>query len=139
VTIRIDSIFQDEPVDGRGDGRFSPDGKGVGTDTARVRAERSGSTKVSGNGRVYHIRYTADDGQGGSCSGDVEVGVPPNRSRVAIDDGANFDSTLGAERKRAVERGKTAAKKSKARKKSKKGKKFEDSSPWKSWIWRWAS
>jgi PKD repeat protein len=93
VSITIDSIFQDEPVDGPGSGSSSPDGKGVGTDTAMVRAERSGSKKVSGNGRVYHIRFTADDGQGGSCSGLVKVGVPHDKKAVVVDDGANFDST----------------------------------------------
>ena len=93
VVITIDSISQDEPVDGRGDGRFAPDGAGVGTDTASVRAERSGSKKVPGNGRVYHIDFTADDGQGGSCSGEVEVAVPHNRNAAVVDDGAVFDST----------------------------------------------
>jgi len=51
VTIAITSIFQDEPTNGLGDGDMSPDGQGIGTDTAQIRAERSGT----GNGRVYHI------------------------------------------------------------------------------------
>ncbi|MCK5308563.1 MAG: hypothetical protein KAJ73_08135 [Zetaproteobacteria bacterium] len=93
VVITIDSISQDEPVDGRGDGRFAPDGAGVGGNTASVRAERSGSKKVPGNGRVYHIGFTADDGQGGSCSGEVEVAVPHNRNAAVVNDGAVFDST----------------------------------------------
>ena len=42
ITITITSILQDEPVNGRGDGDSSPDGKGVGIDTAQVRAERQG-------------------------------------------------------------------------------------------------
>jgi streptogramin lyase len=42
ISIVIDSIFQDEPVFGVGDGNFGPDGAGVGTSTAQVRAERSG-------------------------------------------------------------------------------------------------
>ena len=94
VTITIDSIFQDEPVDEIGDGQFAPDGMGVGTDTANVRAERSGSKKVPGDGRVYHIGYTADDGQGGSCSGDVAVGVPHDKKDAPVDGGALFDSTV---------------------------------------------
>jgi hypothetical protein len=65
ITITIDSIYQDEPTDTFGDGRFTPDGQGVGTATAEVRAERSGSKKVPGDGRVYHIGFTADDGLGG--------------------------------------------------------------------------
>jgi YVTN family beta-propeller protein len=95
ITIIIDSIFQDEPVDTFGDGSFTPDGQGVGTDTAEVRAERTGTKKVSGNGRVYHIYFTADDGEGESCSGEVLVGVPHDqgKGKVPIDDGALFDST----------------------------------------------
>jgi PKD repeat protein len=92
VSIRIDSIFQDEPVDGRGDGHTSPDGTGVGSATAEVRAERSGRE----NGRVYHIGFTAEDGQGGNCTGEVMVGVPHDdrgKKSVAVDDGPNYDST----------------------------------------------
>lgn len=95
VTITIDSIFQDEPVDTFGDGKFTPDGIGVGTDTAEVRAERAGTKKVPGNGRVYHINFTADDGKGGSCSGEVLVGVPHDKGKrsVPVDEGALYDST----------------------------------------------
>jgi hypothetical protein len=90
VTITIDSIYQDEPVWGRGYGKLTPDGKGVGTSTAEVRAERG----TMDNGRVYHIFFTADDGNGGTCSGEVTVGVPrTTRSGPAIDDGAIYDST----------------------------------------------
>ena len=94
VTVIIDSIFQDEPVDSYGDGKFVPDGQGVGTDTAEVRAERSGTKKVPGDGRVYHIGFTADDGQGGSCSGEVMVGVPHNQNTAPVDGGALYDSTV---------------------------------------------
>ena len=91
VTITVDSIFQDEPIDGLGDGDTSPDGFGVGTSTAQVRAERAGN----GNGRVYHIGFTADDGHGGACSGEVLVSVPKSQaaSGAAVDDGALYDST----------------------------------------------
>jgi len=94
VTITIDSIYQDEPVDALGDGRFAPDGAGVGTSTAYIRAERSGTKKVSGNGRFYHIGYTADDGQGGICSGEVTVAVPHDQATAPVDDGALYDSTV---------------------------------------------
>jgi streptogramin lyase len=93
-TINIDSIFQDEPTDTYGDGSFAPDGMGVGTDTASVRAERSGTKKVPGNGRVYHISFTANDGVGGACMGDVQVGVPHDKKDIPIDDGALYDSTI---------------------------------------------
>ena len=89
--VRIDRIRQDEPLNGTGDGDTAPDGFGIGTDTARVRAERAGT----GNGRVYHIFFRAEDGQGGSCSGEVLVGVPHDQGqgKVPVDDGPLFDST----------------------------------------------
>ena len=95
VSITIDSIYQDEPVDTFGDGTFTPDGQGVDTNTAQVRAERSATKKVPGDGRVYHISFTADDGMGGSCSGEVLVGVPHDKGKgkVPIDGGAMYDST----------------------------------------------
>jgi len=94
VSITINSIRQDEPVDTVGNGRFSPDGKGIGTDTAHVRAERVGTKKAPGNGRVYHIGFTADDGHGGSCSRKVLVGVPHDRKDISpVNDGALYNST----------------------------------------------
>lgn len=90
VTVTIDTIFQDEAVDAPGSGNTAPDGRGVGTATAEVRAERVGD----GNGRVYHIGFTADDGQGATCSGVVQVGVPVSKKATAVDDGSLFDSTV---------------------------------------------
>jgi hypothetical protein len=95
-TITIDSIFQDELVDDGGDGNTWPDGQGVGTSVAEVRAERA----ADGNGRVYHITFSADDGHGGTCSGEVLVGVPHDSGKKAeppVDDGPLYDSTLEPE------------------------------------------
>ena len=94
VTITVDSIFQDELTDTVGDGSFAPDGMGVGTDTASVRAERSGDPNEPGNGRVYYIGFTADDGIGGTCDGVVEVGVPHEVKGTPIGEGPLFDSTV---------------------------------------------
>jgi hypothetical protein len=96
VSITIDGIFQDEPVDTFGDGNHVPDGMGVGTNTAQVRAERSGTKKVPGDGRVYHIFYTADDGKGGTCSGYVTVCVPHDQGQGmnCVDGGSLYDSTM---------------------------------------------
>ena len=91
VTMTIDSIFQDEAVDAPESGNTSPDGQIVGPATVEVRAERVGE---GGNGRFYHISFTANDDQGNSCSGEVLVSVPVARSMPAVDDGALFDSTL---------------------------------------------
>lgn len=91
VTVVIAGITQDEPVNGLGDGDTSPDGFGVGTTQAQLRAERSGT----GNGRVYRISFTAVDGKGGSCTAAVTVGVPHDMGRGSkpVDDGQAFDST----------------------------------------------
>jgi hypothetical protein len=92
VSITITSIHQDEPVNGLGDGDTSPDGKGVGTATAELRAERSGT----GNGRIYIIGFTATDDKEASCSGTVMVGVPHDKGgkTTPIDSGKRYDSTL---------------------------------------------
>ena len=87
--ITITTITQDEPVNGLGDGDQSPDGEGVGSSTAQVRAERSGL----GNGRVYAISFLARDGSGARCEGSVDVYVPHDKKDVAIDDGQLYDST----------------------------------------------
>jgi hypothetical protein len=89
LAITITSVRQDEPVLAPDSGNTSPDGQGVGTTTAQVRAERV----ESGNGRVYHIGFTANDGLGGICSGEVLVYAPVGRNSTAIDDGALYDST----------------------------------------------
>lgn len=89
VTIAITSIFQDEPTTGSDSGDAAPDGLGVGTAMAQVRAERAG------DGRVYHVEFSADNGNGGQCSGVVTVGVPHSMVEPAVDGGAVYDSTSG--------------------------------------------
>ena len=90
VTITITGVTQDEPLNGKGDGNTSPDAV-IQAGAASVRAERSGK----GNGRVYRIAFTADDGKGSSCSGAVTVGVPHRKQQgmTAIDDGQLYNST----------------------------------------------
>ena len=75
VTIGINSIFQDEATNAKGSGHTCPDGKGIGTTTAQVRAERSGTS----DGRVYHIDFTATDQAGQTCTSEVTVCVPHNK------------------------------------------------------------
>jgi hypothetical protein len=89
TTIRITGIRQDEPVNDKADGNTVPDGQGVGTAKAEVRAERSGK----GNGRVYHIAFEATDPGGRSCTGSVSLGVPHDRQDTPVDDGPLYDST----------------------------------------------
>jgi cysteine-rich repeat protein len=96
VSITVLSVHQDEPVNGLGDGSTSPDGGGVGTDTALVRGERAGNPNVPGDGRVYTIRFDADDSKGGVCEGAVTVCVPHDQrtGSECIDGGPIFDSAL---------------------------------------------
>jgi hypothetical protein len=95
VTITVTMILQDEPTNTLGDGDTWVDGSGVGTARASVRAERSGTPRLPGNGRVYEIFFTASDGHGGTCSSSVKVGVPHDQDhRPAVDDGAHYDSTM---------------------------------------------
>jgi hypothetical protein len=85
VMITIDSIFQDEPVGDEPDAIINLDG------TAYLRAERDGN----GNGRVYHIFFTAYY-EGGTYSGEVRTAIVTHDQSGdidSIDDGANFDST----------------------------------------------
>ena len=100
ISFTIGSIFQDEAVAAQGVGAppSVPDALGVGTDLASVRAERNGNPGAPGNGRVYHVAFSADDGLGGTCSGSVLVCVPHDErgpSSSCVDDGPLFDSTLG--------------------------------------------
>ncbi|HUT06036.1 MAG TPA: hypothetical protein VMW74_05040, partial [Nitrosopumilaceae archaeon] len=89
VSILITGITQDEPTSGLKKNDPSPDGNGVGTDTAQVRAERDSN----GDGRVYEISFTADDGNGETCSSSVNVFVPLNKKTDPVNSGQNFDST----------------------------------------------
>jgi hypothetical protein len=91
VTITVTGVSQDEPVNGLGDGDTSPDATGVGTTNAAVRAERAGN----GDGRVYHISFSATSSSGGSCTGTVTVGVPKSQGQNGgpVDGGALHDST----------------------------------------------
>jgi len=89
VSIFIKGIYQDEALLAPDSGHTSPDGQGIGTDTAEVRAERI----ESGNGRVYYITFAARNDLGGICTGTVQVGVPVKKNGTAVGDGALYDST----------------------------------------------
>jgi len=88
VTLQITGVTQDELTNAKGDGDTPIDAI-IGTDgTVLIRSERSGK----GDGRVYHIHFTATNA-GGSTSGSVEVVVPHNKKKGAVDGGELFDST----------------------------------------------
>jgi hypothetical protein len=88
ATITINSVKQDEPTNGLGDGDTAIDAI-VNGDSVMLRAERSGN----GNGRVYHVCFTAADLEG-SVSGCVNVVVPKSKKTdIAVDGGSLYDST----------------------------------------------
>ena len=91
ITYHIDSIQQDEPVNALGSGNTAPDGSVAGTDTAYVRAERSGP----GTGRLFFIGFTASDLMGDTCTGVVKVQVPHDQGQgfIPTDTGQRYDST----------------------------------------------
>jgi large repetitive protein len=94
LTYAITKVTQDEKVtkaiskDDKG-----PDAKRVAgkPHQIKLRAERIGD----GNGRVYRIRYTVSDGQGGKCSGVEKVGVPRNKNGNAIDNTGKTYNSFG--------------------------------------------
>jgi hypothetical protein len=89
VATTITAITQDEPLGG-GQGSTCPDATAVETATASLRAERQGT----GDGRVYHVSFAADDGRGGRCTGSVTVCVPRDQAgEPCVDQGPLVDST----------------------------------------------
>jgi hypothetical protein len=77
VTLVIDAITQDEPLNGRGDGNTATDAfltSPVSAEAA-VRAERAGPR----DGRVYRVHFTATDQFGATCDGTATVSVPHDR------------------------------------------------------------
>jgi cysteine-rich repeat protein len=92
VTVIVNSVKQDEPVNGLGNGDTYPDAVIHGDGSVDIRAERSSK----GDGRVYHIGFVADDGQGGKCTGTVQVCVPHDQGKgqVCIDQGLLYDSLV---------------------------------------------
>jgi hypothetical protein len=88
VSITIEGVTQDEPVRARGD-QTRPDAHGSGDSVVRLRAERN----PHGDGRVYRIAFTASDGRGGNCEGEVAIGVPRHKGKPAVDSAPpSFDS-----------------------------------------------
>ena len=93
VTISVDEILQDEPVDTFGDGNFAPDGKGVGLPRLRCvrsvparrrsRATAGSITSISRRRMPYGL----------SCSGEVLAAVPHDQNKTPIDGGPLYDST----------------------------------------------
>jgi hypothetical protein len=86
VTLTITGVRQDEPLSRGG----APDATGIGTGGVSLRADRAGW----GDGRVYHLSFTATDPQGASCRGTVAVCVSHDQGHGGIcgDGGGLFSS-----------------------------------------------
>jgi VCBS repeat-containing protein len=84
-SLNITSVFQDEPV------VKDPDAINLIGNSVSLRADRDGN----GDGRFYHVFFTATDIYGASCSGQVVVGVVQHdqSGRTSIDGGPLYDST----------------------------------------------
>lgn len=99
--LKITSVNSDEPVTSPAAGDTTqPDAKVLRSqamaDRLLLRAERQIKRKngaVSGNGRVYTIGFSADDGSQ-SCLGRVQVEVPPAPTQKAIDDGLRHNAIM---------------------------------------------
>jgi hypothetical protein len=97
VSIMITTVRQDEPIDHIGDGSFVPDSI-INGSTVMLRAESIlgtvivGGTTFVGNGRFYHVNYTAFDTSNDSCTGTVKVAVPHTVTATPIDGGPLFNS-----------------------------------------------
>ena len=87
----VTQVCQDEPPNFENIAAWAVDADGVGTSSASVRAQRSGTRTAPGNGRVYHVFYSAS-----SCYGEATVGVPATVTSTAADDGALYNSVTGA-------------------------------------------
>jgi len=94
VTVTVDSVSQDEAVNakGHGAGNTTPDATLY---PLAVRAERNGNKKTPGDGRVYHIDFSAVDENGNVCAGSTTVCVPHDKggSSTCVDGGPLYDST----------------------------------------------
>ena len=100
VQLVVDAVFQDEPVVTLAFGAAALDALGVGGEHVELRAE----SRMLGDGRVYHLAFSADDGRGGACSGAVVVCVPRpggRRSDTCVDQGPLYDSTDFGQRRPA--------------------------------------
>jgi hypothetical protein len=80
VSVTLVSATSSEPDDGNGDGNTSDDiqeaDPGIDDRDVRLRAERAGG----GDGRVYTLRYRAEDASGNQSDGVARVRVPHDQA-----------------------------------------------------------
>jgi hypothetical protein len=92
------AVLQDEPTEAEGEGGTVRDAEVNGL-LVSVRAERSGTPRVAGNGRVYTITLEATDSAGAACRTAWTATVPHNIGSLAVDDSEQilYDSVTGAQ------------------------------------------
>lgn len=88
-SIRVTSIRQDEDPASPVSGGTCPDARLV-AGAAEVRLERDGS----GDGRAYHLGFTATDARGGTCEGTAVLCLAHDNGRRSecVDGGPRFES-----------------------------------------------
>jgi len=96
VTIEVTGVRQDEPGWdwlGAWCGLFGIECRDATLDPLAVRAW----AELQGDGRVYHVSFTATDAAGNAADGEVTVCVPlrPRLAPTCVDGGPLFDSTGG--------------------------------------------
>ncbi len=87
LRITITQVTQDEPVTSPSDGDMKPDAI-IESEEVLLRSERA----PKGNGRVYHVGFTAKNKLNKSCTGMVKICVPVNRKSECKDDGPLYNS-----------------------------------------------
>jgi polar amino acid transport system substrate-binding protein len=90
VPVAIASVRQDEGVHGEGAGQTAPDARVTYSDQAAVVQLRA-EADDKGNGRVYHIRFTAG---GATYTLRVGVAIDQDGESSLVDDGSLYDSTV---------------------------------------------
>lgn len=87
VAVSVTAIRQDEPLSKKG----QPDATGLGTSSPRLRADRAGH----GDGRVYHVTFSAMDPQDASCTRTITVCVPHDQGKRTCGDGGPLFGSAG--------------------------------------------
>jgi Tol biopolymer transport system component len=83
VVVSVTAVTQDEPTGGVPDAAT-----GTAPNQVRLRAERDSH----GDGRVYRVSFDVSDGRGGTCSGNVTVGVPKGVGAAVDSAPPSYDS-----------------------------------------------